>query len=46
MKREDAIQEIYLYGDSSQNFCVVIITPVAAFVENIAKQKNIQGSYE
>lgn len=45
-KREDYIQEMFLYGDSSQNFCVAIITPVKAAIENIAKAKNIQGSQE
>ena len=32
VKREDFIQEMFLYGDSTQNFCVAIITPVKAAV--------------
>ena len=45
-KKEDMIQEIYLHGDSSQSFCVAIVVPVKAAIENIAKSKNVQGSYE
>ena len=40
------IQEMFLYGDSFQSFCVAIIVPVKAAIENIAKAKNIQGSFE
>ena len=32
VKREDFIQEMFLYGDSTQNFCVAIITPVKAAI--------------
>lgn len=39
------IQEMFLYGDSLQSFCVAIIVPVKAAIENIAKAKNIQGSF-
>ena len=45
-KREDMIQEMFLYGDSTQNFCVAIISPVKAAIEKIAQEKGVQGSYE
>lgn len=37
---------MFLYGDSTQSFCVCIISPVKSVIENIAKSKNIEGSYE
>lgn len=40
-KREDMIQEMFLYGDSSQSFCVAVISPVKASILNIAKAKNV-----
>lgn len=40
------VAEMFLYGDSMQNFCVAVISPVKASIEKIAQEKGIQGSFE
>lgn len=44
--RVRGVQEIWLYGDSYQNYCLAFMVPnKAAFLE-IAKENSIAGSYE
>ncbi|KAL4505874.1 hypothetical protein ABPG72_013635 [Tetrahymena utriculariae] len=40
------IQEIFVYGDSLQSYCVAIAVLEKSFIEDLGKQKNITGTYE
>jgi len=40
------VQEVFVYGDSLQAFCVAIVVPKKETVESLAKEKGIIGTYE
>lgn len=40
------VEEIFLHGQSSHNFCVAVIKPNKDHLLDFAKKNNISGTYE
>eukprot|EP00825_Cyclidium_porcatum_P001459 TRINITY_DN10668_c0_g1_i7.p1 TRINITY_DN10668_c0_g1~~TRINITY_DN10668_c0_g1_i7.p1 ORF type:complete len:152 (+),score=44.29 TRINITY_DN10668_c0_g1_i7:247-702(+) len=44
--RVKGVQEIWLYGDSYQYYCIAFLVPNKPVFMEIAKEKKIEGTYE
>lgn len=42
----DLLAEVFLHGESTETFCIAVVTPNKAKFLELAETKGIQGSYE
>lgn len=40
------VAEIFLHGESTESFCIVIVVPNRKLLEDKAKELGVEGSYE
>ena len=40
------VAEIFLHGESTESFCIVIVVPNRKLLEEKAKELGVEGSYE
>lgn len=45
LKRHEVV-EMFLYGDPMENFAIAVMVPHKESIEEIAKKKNIEGTFE
>ena len=44
--KSDFVTEVFLHGESLQNYCVAVVVPNKDFLNSLAQSKAIQGSFQ
>lgn len=40
------MNEVFVHGDSLQSYTVAVVVPDKKFIEDLAKEMNIEGTFE